>query len=88
MDRKTVRRRRLKAELVSCFGGECEHCGLKYDGCNCSIFDFHHKHPKEKEFGLSLTVIGSMAWDSVMAEAKKCVLLCSNCHRAVHSAEY
>ena len=91
MDRnlsKTLRRRRIKARLVACLGGECSHCGLKYDGANCALFDFHHRHPVEKQFTLSLTTIGSIAWETVMTEANKCDLLCANCHRVVHSAEY
>lgn len=50
MDSKTVRRRKRKSELVSCYGGECACCGYKYDGSNACVFDFHHEEHQKKSF--------------------------------------
>lgn len=74
------RRRRLKEMLVQHMGGECVVCGYKkYFGA----LDFHHRNEKEKSFGLSMNGI-TRSWERTKEEAKKCVLLCANCHREVH----
>jgi 5-methylcytosine-specific restriction endonuclease McrA len=69
-------RRRKKEKLVELFGGKCSVCGYKkYVGA----LDFHHKNPEEKSFALSVKGL-SYSWDSLVSEAKKCILVCKNCH--------
>ena len=41
---------------------------------------FHHLDPREKDFAIS----SKLSWTVVVEELKKCVLLCSNCHREAH----
>lgn len=61
------------------FGGRCKVCGYKkYAGA----LDFHHINPKTKSFTISVKGL-SYSWDSVLEEARKCVLLCKNCHTEV-----
>jgi cytochrome c553 len=50
-------------------------CG--YDRCIVSL-QFHHVDPAAKSFPMS-TASGK-ALDTYRAEAKKCVLVCANCH--------
>jgi len=77
----TNSRRKKKEKLVNLFGGQCKLCGYsKYAGA----LDFHHKNAAEKEFALSVRGL-AYSWDSVLKEAKKCVLLCKNCHAEVES---
>ena len=60
-------------------GGKCERCGYSnYLGA----LDFHHKDPSQKEF-----TIGNRDFrlEQCIEEAKKCILLCSNCHRELHA---
>lgn len=64
-------------------GGKCALCG--YDRCN-SALEFHHINPQEKDFQLSSGSTRSLNRDFV--EARKCILLCSNCHREVHNGFY
>ena len=73
------RLQKFKLDCVNYLGGSCEICG--YNKCLRSLH-FHHKNPKEKSFGIS----GShgLAWEKVLLELDKCVLLCSNCHSEVH----
>jgi len=78
----TIRRQILKKKSVEYKGGKCEICG--YDKC-IDALEFHHKDPKEKEFTLSK--IMSYAWSRIKKELDKCVLVCSNCHREIHSKE-
>lgn len=70
---------RVKTALVKAFGGKCQLCGQEYPQ---SVFEFHHLNPENKSFGLgggSTTRAKSAYAD----EAKKCVMLCANCHRLV-----
>jgi transcription elongation factor Elf1 len=68
-----------KERLVKVFGGECEICGYKkYVGA----LDFHHKNRATKSFSLSVKGL-CYSWESIMKEAKKCMLLCKNCHAEV-----
>lgn len=75
------RRRRVKRILVEESGGCCIVCGYsRYPGA----LQFHHLRPSEKAFPLSRQgVTRSIA--EARAEAKKCVLLCSNCHAEVEA---
>lgn len=74
-------RRRAKRRLVDEAGGACVLCG--FDGY-AGALHFHHVDPDEKRFGLgSRGLARSMA--ALREEARKCVLLCSNCHAQVEA---
>jgi len=79
--------RKRKAKLIKIKGGKCEKCGLKYNGENARLFQFHHKKPREKEFALTLNKMGR-AWGKIIKESKKCELLCANCHFLTHGSKY
>lgn len=66
-----------KDKLVEMAGGGCCRCG--YNKCLRAL-QFHHTFPADKLFGLSLVNLWSKNWESVLAEYKKCILLCANCH--------
>lgn len=72
---KCRRLRERKVKLVEMFGGGCSRCG--YDR-SVAALDFHHLGDKDVE------VSAIRGWDKMLAEARKCVLLCSNCHREEH----
>lgn len=72
-------RQRRKQWAVEAFGGKCGICG--YNKC-IEALDFHHLNPDEKEFTLTASVANRQKF---VNELKKCVCLCSNCHREVHS---
>ena len=60
-------------------GGKCCMCG--YNKCTAAL-EFHHLDPDAKEGG----IIGSTAsLAKQREEAKKCILVCANCHREIHS---
>lgn len=77
----TDRRRRVKAILVSEAGGRCVLCG--YDRC-VSALQFHHRDPAEKRFGLAGRGV-TLSIETLRGEARKCVLLCANCHAEVEA---
>lgn len=75
-ERVTRRRRRVKAILVADAGGACCLCGYdRYVGA----LEFHHVNPSEKRLTIAARGVG-LSLATARAEARKCVLVCSNCH--------
>ena len=78
--RKT--RHHRKRLLVALLGGCCGICGYNRD-CP-SAYSFHHRDPASKKFEVSTR--GLLArWEELIAEVRKCVLLCCRCHAEVHA---
>lgn len=75
------RRKKIKQLAVRYKGGKCILCG--YNKC-IDALQFHHKDEKNKKFGLSQDGI-TRSWNRTKKELDKCVLLCANCHREIHS---
>jgi hypothetical protein len=75
------RRRRVKQILVDEVGGCCVGCG--YRRC-VGALQFHHVDPAEKTFGLA-SQGATRSIDAARKEARKCVLLCANCHAEVEA---
>jgi transposase len=74
-------RRRQKRILVEEAGGACLICG--YSKCIAAL-EFHHRDRKTKLFALSHQGV-TRSLEEARAEAKKCDLLCSNCHVEVEN---
>lgn len=70
------RRRKMKYLLVEGAGSTCLDCGFQGPPF---LFDFDHRNPNHKSFGISSGITRSIA--SLREEAEKCDLVCSNCHR-------
>lgn len=64
---------RIIAEAKKC---GCSMCGETHP----ATLDFHHVHGKD----FTISRRGSKCPDTVMTEIKKCVVVCSNCHRKIH----
>lgn len=77
-------RRRIKIALVKAFGGKCQYCNQEFSEI---VFDFHHLNPEEKNFGLG-NGSTTRAKSAYAEEAKKCCMLCANCHRLVENGEF
>jgi hypothetical protein len=77
-----ARRRTIKEILVREAGGRCQICG--YDRYSAAL-QFHHVDPGAKSFGLALRGV-TRSLDRCREEARKCVLLCANCHAEVEAA--
>lgn len=70
-------------------GGKCAICG--YSKCIAAL-DFHHRDAETKYQHNGKPIgIGEMlsrcSKNKVIAEAKKCDLICANCHRELHFNE-
>ena len=59
----------------------CSACG-ENDPC---CLDFHHTNGEEKEFLVSGMAGHGVSKDKILKEIAKCVVLCANCHRKLHS---
>ena len=78
-DAVTQRRRKIKEILVAEAGGRCRICG--YDRHPAAL-EFHHLDPAQKLHAVSRRVL---SLETLPMEARKCVLLCSNCHAEVEN---
>ena len=76
----TRRHQRLKRMLIEEFGGGCAVCG--YDRTPNNLH-FHHVDPSTKSFSMHMGVGKAIA--TFRAEAKKCVLVCANCHGEIEA---
>lgn len=74
------RGKKKRLEFISKFGSKCHRCG--YSEFPCSLH-FHHLNKNEKDPNFQQ----SRGWavERLDEELKKCVLLCANCHAAVHA---
>jgi transposase len=70
------RRRKVKQMLVAEAGGKCLLCGYAR---HPAALQFHHLDPASKSFGLGVRGI-TRSIAKLREEARKCVLLCANCH--------
>lgn len=59
----------------------CSKCGENHIAC----LDFHHIDPSSKVF--TIGTFGNHSREEVEKEIKKCIVLCSNCHRKLHYKE-
>ena len=66
------------AKLKEAKGGKCIKCG--YNKC-LKALEFHHLDPRQKDFTISND---RFKIADAVAESKKCILLCSNCHKELH----
>ncbi len=75
------RRDKIKELAIEYKGGKCCICG--YNKCH-SALEFHHLNPETKDFSISANGY-TRSWKEVKDELNKCILVCANCHRELHS---
>ena len=80
--RKAEQRKRFLIELKKEHGGKCCKCG--YDK-NMSALCFHHTS-NDKEHEIS-DLARNSRFSLARKEAKKCILVCANCHAEIHNPE-
>lgn len=79
---KTLQRQiKFKIKCIEYKGGKCIICN--YDKC-IGALEFHHIDSSKKDFGIGDRKLSSFN-EEIKNELDKCILLCSNCHREVHS---
>lgn len=77
-NKQLSQRQEAKRDVINDMGGKCAQCG--YMKCLASL-NFHHLNTHEKEFTIGATFITK---EKMMLEAKKCIILCDNCHQIEH----
>ncbi len=77
-----IKRKRFRASLIKGFGNKCQICG--FDEC-IGILQFHHDHNKVE--AISIMIRKNIPYKKIEEEAKKCQLLCPNCHMRIHYDE-
>lgn len=63
---------------------KCEKCGFDHP----AALDFHHLNPNEKKFLINNNGVSKRSKEEIENEIKKCIILCSNCHRIEHAIHY
>ena len=76
----TRRHQKVKRILVAEWGGACAICGYSR---SVSSLHFHHVDPTTKSFAVNMAHGKSLA--AFKAEARKCVLVCANCHGEIEA---
>jgi len=82
---KTRARNQKRARIVLDNLKECREnsvCACCGEDC-AACLDFHHTDPSTKSFSISKA--GNRSWEAVLAEIKKCVVVCKNCHSKIHN---
>jgi phage baseplate assembly protein W len=76
----TRRHQKVRKILITEAGGRCAICGY---GRAIVNLHFHHVNPALKSFSITSARGKSLA--AYRDEAKKCVLVCANCHGEIES---
>ncbi len=75
---KQGQNKRLRA--VNELGGRCVVCGFGRHSCS---LDIHHKNPRTKD--PKFRSMRGWSWEHISTELKNCILVCKNCHAAIHA---
>lgn len=76
-------RQKRKKDLIALYGNKCSLCGYSK---SIKALEFHHIKPQDKKYALGTGNCHKLQDD--LAEAKKCLLVCANCHREIHDGLY
>jgi hypothetical protein len=75
-----------KIDAITYKGSKCQRCSLHLKDSHYAVFEFHHSDRTGKESDWSKLRLKS--WETVKKELDKCLLLCANCHRIIHSEDF
>ena len=75
-------RKTAKKRIIESMGGECQSCG--YSKCDEAL-ELHHIDPDKKELSFGAIRANPKSWVKIVEELRKCILLCSNCHKEIHN---
>ena len=82
LNRNKIRRNERKIWFSEIMKDKC-CCKCSESAIEC--LDWHHIDPNEKDSNVSALLNNFRSKERILKEIEKCVLLCSNCHRKVHS---
>lgn len=76
-----------KLRAMAYLGNKCLACGLAYNGKNAPVFEFDHRDPASKDYGVTRMLVNA-SWCRIVKELDKCDLKCANCHNMRHGGEW
>lgn len=79
--RVLYQRYKNRRTLIEEMGSECQECGED----DPVVLQFHHIDASTKSFTISSKL--QCGIDRLRDEARKCILLCANCHTRLHDNE-
>lgn len=80
--RRLTNRNKKKLQCLEYKGGKCMVCGFnKFP----TALDFHHLDSETKEKNIAELFARNWSFEKMKQELDKCIILCSNCHRALHN---
>lgn len=89
--RRSSRYLAIKMLFIAHKGYKCEACDEYH---NVRSLSFHHLEGNDKEKDISKMIhkyrscsFTQKAYDDIMLEVDKCILLCENCHQQLHEFE-
>jgi hypothetical protein len=88
LDRQSARRiERINFinDIALRYGCRNPNCGWKGDFIGSQL-DFHHYDPSQKITAVAKT--SSWAYEKIIEEINKCIVLCKNCHALVHAGAF
>lgn len=77
-----MRAQENRRKLLDYFGGKCLNCG--YDNYSSALAT-HHLDPDVKDEHFRGCY--GWAWERLKKEIQSCIMLCKNCHSAIHNGE-
>ena len=77
----SLNRQKRMENWINSLKTPCVFCGENDPIC----IDWHHIDPNEKSFAISH--IKGKAKERTLEEMKKCICICSNCHRKLHAGK-
>lgn len=77
-------RRNTKEKIVQSMGGCCQIPSCGYFRCQDAL-ELHHIDPTQKELSFAKIRANPKSIQKIYEELKKCILLCSNCHKEIHA---
>jgi len=81
-DRSRERRKRTKEWFREYTKNHC--CTVCFESESICL-DYHHIFPEDKFKEVSSMVNEMFSKEKILAEMKKCICVCSNCHRKIHA---
>ena len=82
--KKSVRKKEITVQFAAYKATlKCTNCGEDHP----ATLDFHHVERHRSNKKVYYLVSNGHHWPRIMDEVKKCIVLCSNCHRVTHFNE-
>lgn len=79
-----IKREELKTFINTKKSNGCSYCGYNtFTEC----LHFHHRDPSIKEYAIGNMIGNVKKIESIIEEMDKCIVLCVNCHMALHNGD-